>query len=124
MHNRCASKFYTWTKRVNTFDEKKFVRHHYKYYCAACLDKECSFCKKKHNVGEEKSYPVCCSGGHWLIVTSKCAPKAFRGATLRTKWYCKKHTPIEETTKKRRRETNHKKNNPPPNKTKKTVKKS
>ena len=96
LHDRCAKDFYTWSKGVKIFDKKKFLAHYFKFFCLKCRHDSCHFCEKKHNVGEDSSFPVVCSEGHWLIVSRKCAPKNFKGATTRTNWLCKEHSVKEE----------------------------
>ena len=92
LHDRCAEKFYKWSKGVKTFEKKKFLAHYFKFFCLRCKHESCHFCEKKHNVNEDSSFPVMCSEGHWLIVSRKCAPKKFKGATSKTPWFCKHHS--------------------------------
>ena len=99
MHPRCAAIFYKWSKGVKTFDKRKFRTHHFKFFCFSCKHDSCHFCEKKHNIGEDSSFLVMCSEGHWLAVSKKCAPNNFKGATTKTTWFCKKHSVKEEEEK-------------------------
>ena len=95
LHHKCASKFYTWTKGDDAFEETKFTKPQFKFYCSDCLREECNFCGKKHNIGEDKSFPVMCSQGHWLIASMKCSPKSFQGASKKKEWFCKEHSSLK-----------------------------
>ena len=91
VHSKCARKYYSWYSgmKKEMFTVEKFQRRTILFFCINCHTKTCAFCKKQHNVGEPKSFPLLCSQGHWLVSTHKCSPEGLAGSVQR--WFCSAH---------------------------------